>query len=300
MPTGRPATLLYNAAAGSSSLAPPDELCAALAEAGFAPQVLETTHPELLAGLLRELTGPVFLGGGDGTFRDTARHLLGRTDIQLGVLPLGTSNNIARTLGVYGDPLEVARRYRHVRVLPFDAGRVRAAWGEDVFFEACGCGVFAELLHAYDPQQGKSPLRAMKALLDILPGFQAQTLEVTVDGQPAPGPPLALLAVMNTRSTGNGLHLAPEANPGDGHLNLIRVNGAERDSLLAYGAALLRGDFHTLSSVDALPGRRITVSDQGQVFHVDHETRQSPQPGGVVDIKVWPAALRVLTPLDEG
>lgn len=293
----RPATLLYNASAGSAYLASADALAQALAEAGFRAELLETTHPELLPGLLAGLIGPVFVSGGDGTFRDTARHLLGRTDIQLGVLPMGTSNNIARTLGLGGDPLEVARRYARVHVRPFDVGRVRAPWGEDVFFEACGCGIFAEVLHAYDPEQGKSPLRAMKALLDILPGFQAQTLEVTVDDQPAPGPPLALLAVMNTQSTGNGLHLAPDARPDDGRLNLIRVNGAERDSLLAYGAALLRGDFHTLPSVDALSGRHITVADQGQVFHIDHETRQSPQPGGTVDIEVWPAALRVLMPL---
>ncbi|GHF63813.1 diacylglycerol kinase family enzyme [Deinococcus metalli] len=291
-----PATLIYNAGGGSSHRAPLDELLAALQGAGYDARHRPTAHEDDVPRVLDGVTGPVFVAGGDGTFRAAALALAGRPDVTVGVIPLGTSNNVAVTLGLSGAPLDVARAYAGAAARPFDAGCVTAPWGEDVFFEACGCGVFADVLHAYDPDAPKSPLRAVQALLDTLPRFTPTDLDVTVDGQPHPGPALALLEVMNIRATGNSMRLAPNAHPGDGRLNLIRVNGEQRDSLLAYGAALLRGDFDTLPSVSETPLSTVQIPYAGQVFHVDGETRPEGPPGGTVDVRVWPAALQVLAP----
>ncbi|GGM53535.1 diacylglycerol kinase [Deinococcus arenae] len=289
-----PAVLIHNASAGTSHRAGLTQLGAALRDAGFDAEYRPTRTPaDLLPALHGPLPGPVFIAGGDGTFRAAALHLAGR-GATVGVIPLGTSNNIARTLGLTGDPLDIARAYRHAAPHPFDAGRVQAPWGEDVFFEAFGCGVFADVLHAYDPDAPKSPLRAAQALLSTLPGFQAQPVPTHVDGQDSPAPPLALLEIMNIQSTGNSLRLAPDAHPGDGQLNLIRVNGEQRDSLLAYAAALLRGQFDTLPSVQEDVAATFTLHATGQVFHVDGETRTDP--GGPVHVQVWAGALHVLRP----
>lgn len=94
---------------------------------------------------------------------------------------------------------------------------------------------------------------------------------------------------MNIQSTGNSLHLAPDAHPGDGLLNLIRVNGQHPDSLAAYATALLRGQFDTLPSVQEDVAATFTLhatgQHVGQVFHVDGETRTPP--GGPVHVQVW-------------
>ena len=149
-----------------------------------------------------------------------------------------------------------------------------------------------------DATAPKSPLRAGQAVLPTLPGFRAQPVPTCIDGHPSPAPPLALLEIMNIQSTGNGLHLAPNAHPGDGLLNLIRVNGQERDSLAAYATALLRGQFDTLPSVQEDVAATFTLhatgQHVGQVFHVDGETRTHP--GGPVHVQVWAGALHVLRP----
>mgnify|MGYP003338792322 CR=1 FL=1 len=71
-----------------------------------------------------------------------------------------------------------------------------------------------------------------------------------------------------------------------GLLNLIRVNGQERDSLAAYATAMLRGQFDTLPSVQEDIAATFTLhatgEHVGQVFHVDGETRTHAggTPGG--------------------
>lgn len=292
----QPATLVYNARAGSSHRAPPEDLRAALRASGYETELWISASPDPLAAFLDTLTGPLFLAGGDGTLRAAALHLAGRADVVLGIIPMGTANNVARALGLGTDPMAAARALRGARPWPLDLGRVRGGWGEDLFLESCGCGLFADVLDDYGPHLPKSPVRALGSLLEAYGALLPMVVRVAVDGVPAPGPPLSLLEVMNTPSTGNGLHLAPGADPGDGLLNLVRVDGHARESLLAYAGAMLRGDFHDRPSVHSATGRTFTVSDYGQVWHIDTEVRRSPAPGGEVEISVWPGALRVLRP----
>ncbi|WP_144370213.1 lipid kinase [Myxococcus stipitatus] len=60
----------------------------------------------VLEQLLERGTRRILIGGGDGTLSGAVAHLLGR-DVTLGVLPLGTGNDFARTLGIPPD-LEAA------------------------------------------------------------------------------------------------------------------------------------------------------------------------------------------------
>lgn len=292
----RPATLLYNAAAGSQRRASPDALHHALLDADYDAEVWLTTSPEDVVERLPYITGTLFIAGGDGTLRAAALHALNRPDLVLGVLPLGTANNLARAWNAMGDPLEVARSYRDAYPAPFDVGRVRGQWGEDHFLEACGCGLFAEVLDDYNPHAPKSPVRALGSVFEALTTLNPLGVRVTVDGAPVSSPPVVLLEVMNTPSTGNGLHLAPRATPGDGQLDLVRVEAAHHLSLVHYGRAILGGTFDTLPGVSTCTGRSFTVADQGQVFHVDTDLRRSHESGGTVQIDVLPGALSVLCP----
>ncbi|MVN89194.1 diacylglycerol kinase family lipid kinase [Deinococcus sp. HMF7620] len=292
-----PATLIYNTRAGGSGHCTPDDLVEALHGIGYAPVYQATTSEAELRAVLENVQGTVFVAGGDGTVRAAALHLAGQTGVTLGVIPLGTANNVARTLGVQGTPTEVIAAYADAAAVPFDLGRVTAPWGEDLFLEACGCGAFADVLAEYDPEAGKSPLRAVQALTTSLSSFDPPPLSLTLDGQPEPETAFALLEVMNTRATGPRLRLATHADPSDGQLDVVRIDVAGREGLLAYLAALARDDFEALASVDSTRAACIEVPYSGQAFHVDAEVRP-PMPGvtGVVRVDAWPGALHVLVP----
>lgn len=297
MTQSRHATLIYNGKAGGSETASPDHLIEELHKLGYEPVYRSTDSEDDLKRALQDVQGTVFVAGGDGTIRATAQHLAGREGIVLGVIPMGTANNVARMLGAVGEPLEVVKSYANAEVKPFDLGRVKAPWGEDIFLEACGCGVFADALAEYDPEEGKSPLRAIQTLSKMLVAFDPDPLGLVLDGETLPDAPYALLEIMNTKATGPRLRLATEADPHDGLLDVVLVNQEQRDGVLAYVAALARDTFEDLTSVQKVRASQIAIPYHGQAFHVDGEVR-APQEGGQgrVQIEVWQGALQVLVP----
>ncbi|MFC4426389.1 diacylglycerol/lipid kinase family protein [Deinococcus navajonensis] len=291
------ATLIFNTNAGGSDACPPDLLVEELHKLGFRPVYRATDSEDDLVQALADVQGPVFVAGGDGTIRAAAMHLVGREGVALGVIPMGTANNIGRMLGIQGKPLEVVASYRGAHILPFDMGRVTAPWGEDLFLEACGCGAFADVLAEYDPEAGKSPVRAVQALSTALRDLEPAAAAVTLDGEALPEVPYALLEVMNTKATGPRLRMATSADPHDGRLDVIRIDAHERDGVMAYLAALARDDFEELPSVQASQARVVEIPYRGQAFHVDGEVRPAEQGGlGNVKIEVWPGALQVMVP----
>ncbi|QLG12032.1 diacylglycerol kinase family lipid kinase [Deinococcus sp. D7000] len=295
------ATLIFNAGAGGSGHSSPEALAEALHHAGYRPVYRATDGEADLRAALADVSGPVFVAGGDGTVRAAALHLAGRADVTLGIIPMGTANNVARTLGIAGDPQAVIATYAGAQAAPFDLGRVTAPWGQDVFLEALGCGLFAEVMAAYDPQQGKSPLRAVGALGEVMRAFTPPPLALTLDGVAQPPLDCLLLEVMNTPATGPRLPLCSGADPGDGLLNVVRVDARDGEGLLTYAAALAAGDFAQLPSVTSTPARCTEIPYHGQPFHVDGEVRPArPDTFGVVRVEVWAAALQVLVPAGEG
>ncbi|MFT2722025.1 diacylglycerol/lipid kinase family protein [Deinococcus sp. A31D244] len=297
-PERRSATLIFNAGAGGSEHCTPDELVAALEGIGFTPVYRSTSCEDDLDAALSDVRGAVFVAGGDGTVRAAALRLAGREGVTLGVIPMGTANNVARMLGVQGAPLDVIAGYAGAGVRPFDLGRVTAPWGEDLFLEACGCGAFADVMAEYDPEGGKSPLRAVQALTATLTAFNPLPVALCLDGVELPEVPLALLEVMNTNATGPRLRLATNADPGDGQLDVVRIDAGAREGLLAYLAALARDEFTDLNSVQVDRVGVVEIPYVGQAFHVDAEVRPAVQgASGRVRIEVWAGALSVLVPV---
>ncbi len=83
--------------------------------------------------------------GGDGTINEIA-HGLAQTDTVLGLMPLGSIMNVARTLWVPRDLARAARTIVEGKVLAMDMGRV----GERYFLEAAGIGLDAGLFGYFD------------------------------------------------------------------------------------------------------------------------------------------------------
>lgn len=292
------ATLIYNARAGGSERSSPDHLVEALHQLGYRPVYRATDSEDDLVEALGEAQGTVFVAGGDGTIRAATMHLAGRGGVVLGIIPMGTANNIGRALGIQGEPLGVIAAYRGAQVQGFDLGRVTAPWGEDVFLEAFGCGAFAEVLAEYNPDDGKNPLRAVQALGTALTEFEPVPVRLTLDGALEPDEtPYALLEILNTRATGPRLRLATHADTSDGLLDVIRIDASHRDGMLAYLSALARDDFDALPSVQSDRAKVIEIPYHGQAFHVDGEVRAGEQGAvGTVRVECWAGAVQVLVP----
>lgn len=230
-----PATLIYNTSAGSTTQATPEELLAALQAAGYEPVWPDTSSADELDAVLRDVRGLVIAAGGDGTIRAVAKRLLGQS-AALAILPMGTMNNVALTLGLVQPPLEIIAGLQTPLRRPFDVGRVQGAWGEEIFLEGAGIGFFADLLRNYLPDDDKSWLRGITSLLKTLVNFPNYDCRLRIDDEVFTGQEVVdqfvMIELLNTSSMGPRVRFAPDADPSDGWLDLVRVHASQEASFL--------------------------------------------------------------------
>lgn len=291
------ATLIHNPSAGDAEL---DEsaLKEMLSEAGF--QVRYRSREEDWKKGLRdqEKSELVIAAGGDGTVTRVALELEG-ADIPLAILPLGTANNVARALGLVGSAQEIAARWKAAQPRALDIGVVSASWGEYRFIESVGGGVFARLIASAGDDSlrlmtGAKGDRALAVLEDVLEEAEPSRWEIELDGRDLSGDYVAIEA-MNTRFVGPKVPLAPDADPGDGLLDLVLIGSKERRLLLEYVGRRLREAAAEMPELPVERGRHVRLrSVEGLPLHVGDDVVEVPRDHRAdrpYDVLIKPAAV---------
>lgn len=160
----------------------------------------------------------IVAAGGDGTVRSIAFRLLGR-DAALGILPLGTAMNVARSLEI---PLELEGAAAvlaagHVRSI--DVGEVRGRQ----FLEVASIGLGAEVL-AGATHAGEGRFRRAWATLRRAITQPRTRVRLQLDGREVRARALSI-AVANGRFTGRGIELVPGARLDDGQFDVLLYEG---------------------------------------------------------------------------
>jgi diacylglycerol kinase (ATP) len=271
--TRRPLLLLVNPVAGGKpgsgpgladdpALLTADALRAALQERG-----LDVSHRELAEGDdLAELathaadTGhDVVVAGGDGTVSLAAAALLGHPDATLGILAMGSFNNMARGFGV-PVTLDAALDVIAVgRSMEADAGWVVRETEEEgrPFFEAAGVGLDAVGFLAVELAEKRGWWRAFRALIRGL-RMRKTPMRITIDGRAyRTGSPT--VTVSNGPYHGMGFAIADDADPTDGLFNVNVFRGMSRLDVLRHFLAVARRRPRSEPRVTSHTGARVTI-----------------------------------------
>jgi diacylglycerol kinase (ATP) len=124
--------LLHNPTAGAKH-PPADELIIAATQAGIHPTYFSTKDKRYKAAL-RKSWDLVIVAGGDGTVARAVRELKDRST-PLAILPIGTANNIARSVGIVGEPKSLLSRLPAAPIKSLDVGLAKGPWGKSIFLE---------------------------------------------------------------------------------------------------------------------------------------------------------------------
>ncbi|HUQ00828.1 MAG TPA: diacylglycerol kinase family protein [Aeromicrobium sp.] len=295
-----PILMVTNADAGSSDESAIDAAVAILRDVTDV-QVAASESPEELDGILRDAGDrTIVVAGGDGSLHAViaALHrrdnLAGRT---LGLLPLGTGNDFARTVNLPLNAEEAAQVIASGTPRPID---LIVQEDGDVVVNSVHAGAGTQASKAGAKWKDRlSPFGLGILGYPIGAAITATKprgvrLTVEVDGEVIVGPDQQILMVVvgNGASVGGGTELTPDADPSDGYADVMVSLATGPFARFGYAARLSVGRHP--ARTDVITRRATTVSLRGQKFSISADG----EIGGPRDSRTWrvlPAAYNLIT-----
>lgn len=236
----------------------------------------------------------VVAAGGDGTINEVVNGLATDfTRARLGIIPLGTGNDLARTLAIPPEPLEALRLLKTGSERSIDVVKIESVRGI-IYGVNMAIGGFTGQMNEVLTDELKAnwgPLAYLLGAAQVVPDLSTYTTTVTWDEGDVEEFVILNIAVANGRTAGGGLQVAPEAALDDGLLDVVIVCYTSLLDVAAIGARFLAGTY--LESEDVLH-RRVrqlhVMSQPGMWFNVDGELLTNEP----LTFSVQPQALRVV------
>lgn len=263
-----------------------------LRQQGLEPIQAELGGPHEIEALVPRWRGKVdrlLIGGGDGTMNAAARAILD-SGLPFGILPLGTANDLARTLAIPTALAEAGRVAARGRIKAIDLGEVNGK----LFFNVASIGLPVAVAEAMDEGE-----KARWGVAGYLLAFRrawrstrAFRVRIDCDGRQVSVRSI-MVAVGNGRYHGGGLTVAEDAALDDGRLDLYSLRPQTLLDLALMLPALLRGRQRAFRTVLQLQGQRIELrTRRAKKINVDGEVvSRTP-----AVFRVLPRAVRVIVP----
>lgn len=235
----------------------------------------------------------VFAGGGDDTIREVIAGLFG-SDCTLGILPLGTFNNLASSLLLPHHPVAALIAALDGHDERIDLGQVD---GGPIFTESLGVGIDAEAWSLAPEQEPVGMGRWFTGIrlgLTSLSTFSPQRIHITIDGDRIESE-IMQVTVANSRFFGAGIQMAPHARMDDGLLDVCVVPLMGKLQFLA--AVPL---FYSGRHLEMIPD---VLYFKGREVHISAKRDLPVRVDGIIaarlpiQIRALPRALRIRLPL---
>ncbi len=213
---------------------------------------------ESIADLIRrrrEECDFVIIGGGDGTLNAAAPGLV-ETGLPLGILPLGTANDFARTVGIPDDLLQAAELIAAARPMPVDLGEVNG----HLFFNVASIGFSAELASDLTEHAKKRWGKLGYAIVAarILARSRLFTAHLDHDGTTERIRTMQI-SVGNGRHYGGGMTVEETATADDGKLDFYSLEVDHWWRLLGLLPSLRKGTQGRWDDVRAFQTTEVTI-----------------------------------------
>ncbi|MGI8658987.1 MAG: diacylglycerol/lipid kinase family protein [Candidatus Limnocylindria bacterium] len=302
--TRRPMLLLVNPVAGGKpgsgpnldddpERLRPDALRAALSGRGMEVRLHELADDDDAGALARSAADEGFdiaVAGGDGTVSRVAAAMVGHAEATLGVLPMGSFNNMARGFQIPGTLDAALDVIGEGRSAEMDAGWV-VRDGQDgrPFFEAAGVGIDAIGFLAVEVAERRGWLRAARSLVRAL-RLRKTPMRLILDGTSyrTGGP---AVTVSNGPYHGMGFAVSAGADPTDGLFNVAVFHGMNRLDVVRHFLAIARRKQQREPRILQYNARTVTIEGTRRALpaHADGVSIGATP----VTFEVRPKALRV-------
>jgi diacylglycerol kinase (ATP) len=216
----------------------------------------------------------IVAAGGDGTLNEVINGVVGATHRpRIGLLPLGTGNDFARTLGLPFSLEENIDILRASKTRAIDIVRVQSRRAR--YFINVSAGGFSGIVRnkiTPEIKRNWGPLAYIRGAAAALPKLHAYKTRIVIDDGEELSTAVYNIVIANGRFVAGGLPIAPEADPSDGLLDVILIPKRSPAEIALLAAEIMLGKHFSSSVVIFRRARKIAVrSRPGMWFNVDGE-----------------------------
>lgn len=287
------AAVIINPKSGRASVTTPAGKAkmagAVAAECGVEVDVAVTERAghgrELARAFAAAGAGTVVAWGGDGTVNEVAGAIAG-SGAAFGIVPAGSGDGFATTLGIARDPRQALRAALTGRVTPLDVGDVNG----HPFLNLAGVGFDARVARRFNLLTKRGGLPYLMIGLHEGLTYGGRQYRVHLDDQPFDLRAFLVLFA-NGQQYGNNAVIAPGARFDDGLLDALIVDARPFLPQLWRARRLFMGREKAIAGIVRRPVRRAVVEADGPLeIHLDGECLEI---GSRIEVGVRPGALRL-------
>ena len=216
----------------------------------------------------------IVTAGGDGTLNEVINGIASHArEICLGLVPLGTGNDFARSLGLPTTINQNIDILLSKKTAPIDLVRVKG--DRTRHFVNVSAGGFSGLVdEKLTPKikQTWGPLAYVRSAAAALPELHAYRTSLVFDDSDKLSMDLYNVVIGNGRFVAGGLPIAPQADPSDGLLDVVLIPRRPAAEMALLAAEILLGKHLTSSAIVFRRAKKIAVrSRPGMWFNTDGE-----------------------------
>lgn len=230
----------------------------------------------------------VISAGGDGTVNEVA-NALAFSNATLGILPYGSGNGLARSLGIPHDTSAALKIIEAGHSIPCDRGIVN----DHPFYCTFGVGFDAAVSEKFATMKKRGRVTYIRSAFREFLNYRSQAYAIVIDGKIITEKAL-LIAVCNAPQYGNNAYIGPKAKLTDGLLDITVVHADNPFNTLLMSMDMLTGMLDKNRSIESfrVPALSIVRTSDGPV-HLDGEPMHL---GKKLNIKCQQKALKIFAP----
>ncbi len=224
-------------------------------------------HFEEISSLLKSegYTDAIAVGG-DGTVNQVASVIQG-TSIRLGIVPIGSGNGLARSLGLSMDIEEVIKQIVEGKNAIMDCGSVNG----QAFYCTSGVGFDAHIAWLFAKSKSRGLKTYVKVTIAQLLSYRAKVYTLEFNGRTI-NRKAFLITVANAGQYGNDFYIAPQAKLDDGLFHVVILKPFNVFSLFSIFIRILRRKAHTSSYIETFTTDELSILREAEdSIHFDGE-----------------------------
>ncbi len=231
----------------------------------------------------------IVAAGGDGTFNQVINGIIG-TNIPLGLIPLGTSNVLTRSLGFPLNPVDAAKIILEENLKKWDLGIINER--HFAIMASCGFDALATEETNLRLKRFTGKYAYILAAIQNIPTYKPYPMRVLLDGKETHYRPI-FVNIANAPLYGGSYSLTPDAKMDDGLLDVFLFNSPSFSRLIYFALRVILNLPQNLREISIVRAKTVELQAPGRVpYQVDGDVFGSLP----VKVSIRPRAIPIITP----